>query len=146
MWVRSGAFIALALLLAAGCSQHYVLRMSTPELSNFVTLLDSGTSKGKEDDGFVVLDEPARIEKAAAFFKARSSRWEPLNDAPPVPRYEITFRKKDKVTDRFWMRDDRLCLMTPEGRYFVCSLSEAERAELLSIFHFPANFKSFERT
>lgn len=146
MWMRSGAFVVLAVSLAAGCSQHYVLRMSTPELSNYVTLFDSGTSKEKEDDGFVVLDEPARIAKAAAFFKARSSRWEPLDDTPPAPRFEITFRKQDKVTDRFFLRDDRLCLQTPEGRYFVCSLSEAEQAELLKIFRFPANFKSFERT
>ena len=150
MSMRTGMFVGMlvagAASFSAGCSQQYLLRMSSPEQANVVALFDSGNSKGNEDDAVVVLDEKARIKKAAAFFESRSSRWQPLTGAPPSPRYEVTFRKGDKVTDRFWLRDNVLCLQTPEGQYFTCEISDAERSELMNIFRFPTNFKSFNRT
>lgn len=149
MSIRTGMFVGafvVAALFAAGCSQHYVLRMSSPEEANIVALFDSGESKDNEDDAFVALDERARIKKVARFFEARAARWMPLEGAPPSPRYEFTFRKGEKVTDRFWLRDNVLCLKTPEGHYFTCEISDAERSELMNIFRFPSNFRSFERT
>lgn len=139
-------FVAVATLLPAGCSQHYILRMSTPEQSNIVSLLDSGESKGDEDNSIVVIDRPAQIKRAAAFFESRTSKWERLTVAPPVARYEVTFRKGDRVTDRFWLGGNRLCLQTPSGQYFTCDVSDAERAELLNIFRQPAIPQSSDQT
>jgi hypothetical protein len=132
-------------LFSVGCSPQYILRMSSPEQANVVALFDSGERKGNEDDAFAVLDQRAQIKKAAMFFESLSARWRPLSGDPPAPRYEVAFRKGDKVTDRFWLRGNVLCLRTPEGKYFTCEISEREQAELMKMFRFTADSKSLER-
>jgi hypothetical protein len=133
----------LAMMPTSGCSQRHILRMANPELSTTVTLLDQGADDGDDDDTVIVLDEPKRIVKVAAFFEARAEKWKPLDEeSPRKPRSAITFRRGDVVSDRFWLERDRLCFQSPEGRYYTCDLSDEERAELKSLFHFTTNFKS----
>ena len=143
MSIRTGMFVGMWVVVAAlfsvGCSPQYILRMSSPEQANVVALFDSGERKGNEDDGFAVLDQRAQIKKAAMFFESLAARWRPLKGPPPAPRYEVAFRKGDKVTDRFWLRDNVLCLRTPEGEYFTCEISEREQAELMKMFQFTAD-------
>ncbi len=144
MSTRTGMFVLmLAMMPAAGCSQRYILRMSNPELSTTVTLFDQGNEDNDDDDTTVVLDEPKRIARVAAFFEKRTQKWEPLDEEyRRKPRAAITFRKGDQESDRFWLERDRLCCRNPQGQYYVCNLSDDERAELMSLFHFTTNFKS----
>ena len=146
MSIRTGMFVLLlAMMPAPGCSQRHILRMSNPELSTNVTLLEQGPEEGDDDDTLIVLDEAKRIVKVAAFFEARADKWAPLNEqAPRKPSSAITFRKGDQVTDRFWLERDRLCFQSPEGKYYTCDLSDDERAQLKGLFHFTTNFKSDE--
>ena len=139
-----GTFVLLlAIMPAWGCSQRHILRMSNPELSTTVTLFDQGSQDSDDDDTTIVLDEPKRIAKVAAFFEARTQKWNPMDEASRrKPRAAITFRKGDQEKDRFWLERDRLCFRSPEGKYYTCDLSDAERAELHNLFHFTTNFKS----
>jgi hypothetical protein len=136
MAMRTGMFVGcLGLLLAAGCMQRHVLRMSSPERASTVTLLDQGDDPGTEDDSLVVLEEPARIARVADFLQARAEKWRPFTGKIDRPRrYQITFRKEDEVTDRFWITRDSLFLHAPSGDYFACDLADAERAELIGLF------------
>ena len=131
-------------MVPAGCSQHYVLRLSNPEEATTVTFFDQGDGDGEDDDTTIVLDEPNRIAKVAAFFEARAAKWHRLDDDLPQRRRRtaISFRKGDQPTDRFWLERDRLLFQQPDGRYFVCDLTDAERTELKNIFHFTTNFKT----
>jgi hypothetical protein len=134
--------IVLAMLPASGCSQRYILRMSNPEQSTTVTYFEQGRGEG-DDDTTIVLDEPKRIAKVAAFFEARADKWRRLDEeSPRMPRSAVSFRKGDQVADRFWLERDRLCFQSPDGNYYTCDLSDDERAQLKSIFHFTTNFKS----
>jgi hypothetical protein len=142
---RMGMFVLLLLALMpnSGCSQRHILRMSNPELSTTVSLHEVGSDEGDADDTTIVIDEPQRIAKVAAFFQARSDKWVPMDEEfRRKPRSAIAFRKGDQTKDRFWLERDRLCLQQPSGEYFVCDLSDAERAELVGLFHFTTNFKS----
>ena len=135
--------LLLAMMPTAGCSQRHILRMSNPELSTTVTYFDQGSDDGDADDTVIVIDEPQRIAKVAAFFQARTEKWVPIEeDFRRKPRSAITFRKGDQTKDRFWLERDRLCLQQPNGEYYVCDLSDVERAELMGLFHFTTNFKS----
>lgn len=134
--------VALAVAMVLGCSQRHILRMSSPEQASTVTLFDQGEESRDEDDTVVVLDEPERIAKVAAFFEERADKWKRYDGTPPVGRYQISFRKGEAVSDRFWLEGGSLGLKTPEGQYYTCNVSNAERAELLNIFHFTTNFKS----
>lgn len=135
--------LILTILPAWGCSQRHILRMSSPELSTTVTLHDDGPTGSEDDDTTIVLDEPKRIVKVAAFFEARTDKWVPMNEeSRRKPRIAISFRRGDQETDRFWLERDRLCLRQPNGDYYTCYLSDAERAELKNYFHFTTNFKS----
>ena len=144
MSIRTGTFVLVLVLMPGwGCSQRHILRMSNPELSTTVTLFDQGVAEDNDDDTVIVLDEPNRIAKVAAFFEKRADKWVLLDDDSQRPRrVVISFRKGDRDTDRFWLERDRLCLRSHSGEYYTCELSDAERAELLSIFRFPTNFKS----
>jgi hypothetical protein len=125
----------LGLLMAAGCMQRHVLRMSSPERSSTVTLLDQGDDPGTDDDRVTVLDEPAQIARVAEFLQARAEKWRPFTGKVNRPRrYQITLRKDDEVTDRFWITRDSLFLHTPSGDYYSCDLTDAERAELIGLF------------
>jgi hypothetical protein len=135
--------LILTILPACGCSQRHVLRMSDPELSTTVTFFDQGPADSDDDDTTIVLDEPKRIIKVAAFFQARTEKWVRIDEETRrKPRAAITFRKGDQTTERYWLGRDRLSFQSPEGIYYVCSLSDAERAELKNYFHFTTNFKS----
>jgi hypothetical protein len=141
MTMRTGMFVGLTgLLLVAGCMQRHVLRMASPERASTVTLLDQGDDPGTEDDTVVVLEEPARIARVADFLQARAEKWRPFTGKIDRPRrYQMTFRKEDEVTDRFWITRDSLFLHTPSGDYYACDLTDAERAELIGLFsHLPA--------
>jgi hypothetical protein len=106
-------------------------------------LFEQGPGEGDDDDIVMVLDEPKRIAKVAAFFEARAEKWKPLeDDGPRKPRSAITFRKGDQETDRFWLERDRLCFQTPSGKYFTCDLSDAERAELQNMFRLATSNRS----
>ena len=133
---RTGMFVGLlGLFLAAGCMQRHVLRMATPERSSTVTLLDQGDDEGTDDDRLIVLDEPARIGRVADFLQARAEKWRPFAGRVDRPRrYQMTFRKEDEVTDRFWITRDSLFLHTPSGDYYACDLTDTERAELIGLF------------
>lgn len=139
MAMRTGMFVGvLGLLLSAGCMQRHVLRMASPERASTVTLLDQGEDSGTEDDRVVVLDEPARIARVADFLQARAEKWRPFAGKIDRPRrYQISFRKEDEVTDRFWITRDSLFLHTPSGDYYACDLADAERAELIGLFSEP---------
>lgn len=133
----------LTMLPASGCSQRHILRMSSPELSTNVSLFDQGPTDSKDDDILIVLDEPKRIAKVAAFFEARTDKWKPLDgESRRIRQTTISFRKGDKITDRFWLERDRICLQNTNGECWACDLSDAERAELKNYFHFTTNFKS----
>lgn len=136
MTMRTGMFVGvLGLFLAAGCMQRHVLRMATPERSSTVTLLDQGDDPGTEDDRLVVLEEPSQIARVADFLQARAEKWRPFTGkVDRQRRYQITFRKEDEVTDRFWITRDSLFLHTPKGDYYACDLNDAERAELVAFF------------
>jgi hypothetical protein len=135
--------VVLAMIPVSGCSQRHILRMSNPEMSSTVTLFEQGAEDTADDDLTIVLDEPRRIAKVAAFFQARAEKWTPLaKEFRRKPRATITFRRNEQETDRFWLERDRLCLRQPNGEYYTCQLSDAERAELMSIFRFTTNFKS----
>jgi hypothetical protein len=144
--IRKGMFVLLlAMLLASGCSQRHILRMSNPELSTNVTLFEQGSEDSDDNGTTIVLDEPKRIAKVAAFFEARAEKWKPLEEEfRRKPQSAVAFRKGDQTTDRFWLERDRLCFQSPDGKYFTCDLSDDERAQLKSIFHFTTNFKSDE--
>ncbi len=145
MGMRAGMLAAvMAVVLMPGCSQRHILRMSTPEQASMVTLFDQGQSSSEDDDTVVVLDEQERITKVAKFFEDRADRWKPFDGKPPKARYQISFRKGTTVSDTFWLEGGSLGLKTPEGKYFICDVSSAERAELLNIFHFTTNFKSLD--
>ncbi len=116
--------------------------MASPEQASTVTLFDQGEESRDDDDTVVVLDETERIAKVAAFFEARADKWKRFDGTPPVGRYQISFRKGEAVSDRFWLEGGSLGLQTPEGQYYTCNISTAERTELLNIFHFTTNFKS----
>ncbi len=141
---RRAMFVfVLTMLPSAGCTQRHILRMADPELSTTVTLHDDGPTNNEDDDTTIVLDERKRIVKVATFFQARADKWVPMDlETRRPPRTAITFRRGDQITDRYWLERDRLCFQSPEGRYYVCDLSDAERAELKNIFHFTTNFKS----
>ena len=136
--------VATLMAISPGCSQRHILRMSSPEQASTVTLFDQGEESRADDDTVVVLDESERIAKVAAFFDARAEKWKRFDGTPPVGRYQISFRKGETVSDRFWLEGGSLGLKTPEGQYYTCNVSNAERAELLNIFHFTTNFKSHE--
>jgi hypothetical protein len=138
------AVVLTAIGLTGGCSQRHILRMSSPEQASMVTLFDQGQSSSEDDDTVVVLDEQERITKVAKFFEDRADRWKPFDGKPPKARYQISFRKGTTVSDTFWLEGGSLGLKTPDGKYFICDVSSAERAELLNIFHFTTNFKSFD--
>jgi len=146
MSIRTWMFaVAGVLFFAPGCATRHILRMSNPEQATTVALFDQGEENGTEDDSIVVLDDSARIADVAAFFKARAEKWKPLNARPPRnPRYQISFRKWEEVTDRFWLEGRTVGLHTPAGGDFTCELSTAESAELLEIFRFTTNFKSYK--
>jgi hypothetical protein len=135
--------LILTILPACGCSQRHILRMSSPELSTTVSFFDKGPTDSDDDDTTIVLDEPKRIAKVAAFFEARTDKWKPLDAESRRKRQTtISFRKGDQTTDRFWLERDRICLQDPAGDCWTCDLSDAERAELKNYFHFTTNFKS----
>ena len=135
--------LMLTMLPAWGCSQRHILRMSDPELSTTVSYFDRGPTESDDDDITIVLDEPKRIVKVAAFFQARTERWIPLDEElRRKPQVAIRFRKGDQVVESYWLERDRLCFQSPQGKYYICSLSDAERAELKNLFDFPTNFKS----
>ena len=137
--------LVLAMMPAGGCSQRHILRMSNPELSTTVTLFEQGPAEGDADDTTIVLDEPQRIAKVAAFFEARGDKWNRLeDDSRRTPRSAITFRKGDRETHRFWLERDRLCVQDHSGKYYTCDLSDDERAELQNTFRFTTNFKSYK--
>jgi hypothetical protein len=143
MGMRAGMLVlAMASVLMPGCSQRHILRMSSPEQSSTVALFDQGETSSDDDDTVVVLDEPEQIAKVAKFFEDRADRWKPFDGKPPHARYQITFRKGMTVSDTFWLEGGTLGLKTPEGKYFVCDVASAERAELFNLFHFTTNFKS----
>jgi hypothetical protein len=145
MGMRAGMLAAaIAVVLMPGCSQRHILRMSSPEEASTVTLFDQGETNREDDDTVVVLDQPVRIAKAARFFEDRADRWKAFDGKPPMARYQISFRKGMTVSDNFWLEGGSLGLKTPEGKYYICDVSSAERAELLNIFHFTTNFKSPE--
>ena len=135
--------LMLTMLPAGGCSQRHILRMSSPELSTTVTFFDKGPTDSDDDDTTIVLDEPKRIAKVAAFFEARTGKYKPLDgESRRVRQTTISFRRGDKTTDRFWLERDRICLQNTDGEYYACDLSDAERAELKSYFNFTTNFRS----
>jgi hypothetical protein len=143
--IRTGMFVlVLALTPFSGCSQRYILRMSNPEQSTTVTYFEQGPGEGDDDDTMIVLDEPKRIAKVTAFFKAREAKWIPLEQPPREMRTTISFRKGDQETNRFWVERDRLSFRDPDGKHWTCDVSDDERAKLKSIFHFTTNFKSDE--
>jgi hypothetical protein len=138
-------FVAAYALVVAGCAQKHILRMSSPEQSTTVALFDQGEEDGTDDDTVIVLDDPARIADVTAFFKARVEKWKLLDGKPPRNRrYQISFRRWEEVTDRFWLEGRTLGLHTPSGDDFICDLSGAECAELLETFRFTTNFKSYK--
>lgn len=141
---RTRTFVGLiVLMVASGCSARHILRMSNPEKASAVALFDAGGTVGEDDDTVIVLDEPARIAKVAAFFEARAEKWDRYAGKANVHRrYQISFRRGEEVTDQFWIAGNRLLLHTPSGAYYTCELSDAEIAELLEIFRFTTNFKS----
>jgi len=134
--------VAFAVMLSPGCSQRHILRMSNPEQASTVTLFDQGEESRDDDDTVIVLDDAERIAKVAKFLEARAEKWKRFNGTPPVGRYQISFRKGEAVSDRFWLEGGSLGLKTPSGEYYTCNVSNAERAELLGIFRFTTNFKS----
>lgn len=133
----------MVVMLASSCSARHILRMSNPEKASAVALFDAGETTGEEDDTVIVLDEPARIARVAAFFEARAEKWDRYAGKVNVKRrYQISFRRGEDVTDQFWIAGTRLLLHTPSGVYYRCDVSDAEVAELLEIFRFTTNFKS----
>ncbi len=133
---RTWMFVAAGFaFLIPACSPRHILQMSSPEQASTVTLFDAGEDANDEDDQVIVLDEPARIAKVAAFFQKRAERWEKSDGkGDALRRYSISFRKGGDVTDQFWIASGSLILHTPSGEYYTCDLSEAERSQLLSLF------------
>jgi hypothetical protein len=129
-------FVAVGVaILIPGCTPRHILQMSSPEQASTVSLLDAGESADADDDKLVVLDQPARIARVAAFFQKRTQKWEKSDGKMEAARrYQISFRKGDDVTDRFWIAGGSLVLHSPNGQYFTCDLSETERSQLLSLF------------
>jgi hypothetical protein len=127
--------VAAVALLSPACTRH-VLQMSSPEQASTVTLFDAGADAAAEnDDHVVVLDQPKRIARVAGFFQKRAMNWEPYSGRLDEPRrYQISFRKGNDVTDRFWIMDGTLLLHSPSGKYYQCALSATERTEILSMF------------
>lgn len=136
MSFQSRMFVFLGVALAApGCTSRHILQLSSPERASTVTLVDQGQETGPEDDTVVVLEDPARITKVAAFFEARTKKWQPMIGKPAtVRRNQIKFRHGNEVTDWFWIENNYLCLSTPAGACYTCKLSDAERTELLNLF------------
>ena len=133
---RTGTFvIAGAAFLLSACTPRHILQMSSPEQSTTVTLFDAGEEGVADDDEVVVLDQPARIAKVTTFFKKRLDKWQPYaGKVDTARRYQISFRRGDEVTDRFWIVDGALFLHSPNGKYFSCALTEEERSRLLGLF------------
>jgi hypothetical protein len=126
--------VAAAALMLPACTRH-VLQMSSPERASTVTFFDRGDGKADGDDRIVVLDQPAEIARVAGYFRKRAAKWQPYTGKiDHTRRYQISFRKGEDVTDRFWIVDDSLFLHSPSGKYYVCKLSDAEREELLNLF------------
>lgn len=145
MSIRTRMFAgAVAILLASGCSQRLIMRISSPQQATSVTLSDRGETTRDEDDAIVVLEDPARIAAVAGFFEARGENWRPLNEFPPTPRYQISFRNGNDVTDRFWLDDSALVLKTSSGKSYVCDLTSNERAKLLKNFQPPPDQRSID--
>ncbi len=133
---RTGMFVVASIaFLVPACSPRHILQMSSPEQASTVTLFDAGDDAGAEDDRVVVLDRPAEIAKVARFFQKRAEQWEKSDGkGDALRRYQISFRKGEDVTDRFWIVGGALVLHSPSGEYYSCDLSEAERSQLLSLF------------
>jgi hypothetical protein len=126
--------VAAAALALPACTRH-ILQMSSPAQATTVTLFDGGEGADDADDRVVVLDQPKAIARVAWYFQKRAAKWEPYTGKiDRTRRYQISFRKGDDVTDRFWIVNDLLFLHTPSGQYYTCQLSDAERAELLKLF------------
>lgn len=143
MSIRTRMFAgAVAVLLASGCSQRLIMRSSSPQQATSVTLSDRGETTQNEDDAIVVLEDPARIAAVAGFFEARAENWRVLNEFPPTPRYQISFRNGTEVTDRFWLDDSALVLKTSSGKSYTCDLTSNERAKLLKNFQPPPDSTS----
>lgn len=136
MSMRTRMFVVAGMaFLSPACMPRHILQMSSPEQVTTVTLFDGGEDAATEDDGVVVLDQPARIAKVAAFFKRRTEKWKPYSGKiDTVRRYQISFRKGDEVTDRFWIVEGALFLHSPSGKYFSCELTDGERTQLLGLF------------
>lgn len=135
MSIRTRMFVVAAAALALPACTRHILQMSSPAQATTVTLLDGGEGADAADDRVVVLDQPKPIGKVAWFFQKRAAKWEPYTGKiDRTRRYQISFRKGDEVTDRFWIVEDSLFLHTPSGKYYTCKLSDAERSELLNLF------------
>lgn len=135
---------AVAVLLASSCSQRLIMRMSSPQQATSVTLSDRGQTTRSEDDAIVVLEDPTRISAVAGFFESRAENWRALNEFPPTPRYQISFRNGNEVTDRFWLDEGALVLKTSSGKNYTCDLTSNERAKLLKIFQPPLDQRSID--
>ncbi|MGE5192458.1 MAG: hypothetical protein ACM3U2_08135 [Deltaproteobacteria bacterium] len=135
MSIRTRMFVVAAVaFLSPACTRH-ILQMSSPEQASTVTLFDGGEEGAAEDDTVVVLNEPAQISRVARYFRKRAGKWEPYTGRiDQSRRYQISFRKGDDVTDRFWIVKGSLFLHSPTGKYYKCDLSDAERSELLNLF------------
>jgi hypothetical protein len=136
MSIRTRTFVAVGIaFLIPACTPRHILQMSSPEQASTVTLFDAGEQADAEDDQVVVLDQPKRIARVAEFFQKRAERWEKFEGkVDSQRRYQISFRKGDDVTDRFWIVSGSLVLHSPSGEYYTCDLSDAERSQLLNLF------------
>jgi hypothetical protein len=133
---RTRMFVVAGIaFLIPACTPRHILQMSSPEQASTVTLFDAGEQADADDDQVVVLDQPARIARVASFFQKRAERWEKFDGkVASQRRYQISFRKGDDVTDRFWITSGSLILHSPSGEYYTCDLSDAERSQLLKLF------------
>jgi hypothetical protein len=140
---RTGTFFAVGLLLIAhGCLQTRVIRLSSLEHASVVQLEDAGDPAREGDETLYVLDEPDYRNKVTAFLKERSEFWRPTGDVPHAARYTLSFRKEGKTTDVFWVNQGRIETKDASGATYALTLSDAEFEQLVELFHWTRNFKT----
>jgi len=140
---RTGTFALIAaLLLAAGCAQTRIIRLSSLEHANIIQLVDAGDPARDGDETLFELDEPAYRDKVTAFLKERSEFWRPTGDVPRAARYTLSFRRDGETTDVFWLNQGRIETRDTAGTTYAITLSDAEVEQLVELFHWTRNFKT----
>jgi hypothetical protein len=118
-----------------GCTPHYVLHLSTPELAEQVVLFEGGSDETEDDDRTTLLEERQQIAKVAKFFQSKKDEFYVMDlESPRMPRCTVKFRRNNEDTDRFWLDPTHIYMRTPDGKYFACKITERESRQLVSVF------------